>query len=87
MTNPAFIYAFLLASFFGTAFHFWKGGGFGRLVANLILSWIGFTLLQYIGQKANFSLLTIGSIQAGLGSLGSLTMLFLGQWFSKIDSV
>jgi hypothetical protein len=87
MTNPAFIYAFLLASFLGTSFHFWKGGGFGRLVANLILSWIGFALLQFIGQQTGFSILTIGSIQAGLGSLGSMVMLFSGHWFSKIDSV
>ncbi len=85
MTFPAIVYSFLLATFLGAGFHFWKGGGVGRLAANLILSWMGFTLGQIIGTRWGVTILMIGAIQAGVGVLGSLLMLFLGEWFYQID--
>ena len=86
MTIPAFIFSFLLASFLGAAFHFWKGGGGGRLLLNLILSWIGFYLGSWMGSSWEISFLIIGPISGGFGTLGSLIFLFVGNWIVQLDS-
>jgi hypothetical protein len=85
MITPAFVFSFLLASFLGAAFHFWKGGGGGRLLLYLILSWIGFYLGNWLGTTRNLSFLMIGPIAGGLGSLGSLVLLFLSSWIIQLD--
>lgn len=86
MTNPAFVFSFLLASFLGAGFHFWKGGGGGRLLINLILSWLGFFLGSWIGRYWQISFLMIGPISGGLGTLGSLVLLFFSNWIIQLDS-
>jgi hypothetical protein len=86
MTTPAFIFCFLLASFLGAAFHFWKGGGGGRLLLNLILSWIGFFLGNWIGTSWQVSFLMIGPISGGFGTLGSLVFLFFSNWIIQLDT-
>ncbi len=86
MTAPSFIFSFLLASLLGAAFHFWKGGGGGRLLLNLILSWGGFILGNWIASNWEISFLMIGPISGGFGSLGSLVLLFVGNWIIQLDS-
>jgi len=86
MTVPALVFCFLLASFIGAAFHFWKGGGGGRLLLNLILSWAGFFLGSWMGSTWEISFLMIGPISGGFGSLGSLVFLFIGSWIIQLDS-
>jgi hypothetical protein len=85
MTTPALLYSFFLASVLGTGFHFWKGGGGGRLAANLILSWLGFTIGHLLATSWGIHLLPIGPVQAGPGGLVSLGLLFIGEWFHQID--
>ena len=85
MTAPAFLYSALLATMIGSLFHFWKGGSGGRLVMMLILSWIGFILGALIANTANIPFLMIGPISGGFGSLGSLLLLIVGDWFSRLD--
>jgi hypothetical protein len=86
MITPSFVFSFLLASFWGAAFHFWKGGSGGRLLLNLILSWIGFFLGSRVGISWDISFLMIGSISGGFGSLGSLILLFFSNWIIQLDS-
>jgi hypothetical protein len=86
MITPSFVFSFLLASFWGAAFHFWKGGSGGRLVVNLILSWIGFFLGNWVGSSWGISFLMIGPISGGFGSLGSLILLFFSNWIIQLDS-
>lgn len=86
MTAPAFLFSFLLASFLGAVFHFWKGGGGGRLLLNLILSWIGFSLGSWMGTSWELNFLMIGPISGGFGTLGSLILLFLGNWIAQLDT-
>lgn len=83
MTTPALFYSFLLSSLFGTGFHFWKGGGGGKLLLYLLLSWIGFAGGHLLAAYSGFSLLTLGPIFAGMGSLGSLIMILVGHWTSR----
>lgn len=86
MTMPSFVFGFLLASFWGAAFHFWKGGSGGRLLLNLILSWMGFFLGNWIATSWEISLLMIGPISGGFGSLGSLILLFFSNWIIQLDT-
>ncbi|MGB2962916.1 MAG: hypothetical protein WBB69_02925 [Anaerolineales bacterium] len=87
MTVPAIFYSFLLASFLGSAFHLWKGGGGGRYLLMLILSWAGFFLGHLLGSYWDIQFLMIGPVFGGFGVLGSLLFLFLGNWFSQLDSL
>jgi len=83
MTTPALFYSFLLASLYGASFHFWKGGRGGKLFLSLFLSWIGFGAGHTLAVYLESSLLMIGPIHVGFGSLGSLVMIFLGHWSSR----
>ena len=85
MTAPALFYSFLLATFLGSAFHLWKGGGGGRFVFMLILSWTGFTLGHLLGSSSQFQFFLIGPISGGFGVLGSLLFLIAGNWISHLD--
>lgn len=86
MTAPAFIFSFLLATMFGSAFHFWKGGGGGRLVFSLLLAWGGFYLGHRLGMASGMKFLMIGPVYGGFGVLGSLVFLFLGYWILQLDT-
>lgn len=86
MITPAYIFSFLVASFLGAAFHFWKGGGGGRLVFNMILSWTGFFLGNWMGTSWDINFLMIGPVSGAFGTLGSLILLFLGNWIIQLDS-
>jgi hypothetical protein len=86
MTVPTLFYNFLLASLLGSAFHLWKGGGGGRLLFLLILSWIGFYLGHLAGTYWNIQILMIGPVQSGFGALGSILLLILGNWFTQLDN-
>ncbi len=85
MTSPALIYSALLATLIGSLFHLWKGGSGGRLLMMLILSWIGFFLGNLVARSTGIEFLMIGSISGGFGSLGSILLLVLGNWFSRLD--
>jgi len=87
MTGPNIFYGFLLASFLGSAFHFWKGGSGGKLLLMMILSWVGFYLGHLLGTSWDIQFLMIGPIFGGFGGLGSLVFLFLGNWISQLDEL
>jgi len=85
MTVPTIFYSFLLASFLGSLFHFWKGGSGGKFLLMMILSWVGFYLGHLVGSSGNIQFLMIGPVFGGFGALGSLLFLFLGNWISQLD--
>lgn len=85
MITPAFVFSFLVASFLGAVFHFWKGGRGGRLLLNLILSWTGFFLGSWLGNSWDISFLMIGPFSGGFGTLGSLILLFVSNWIIQLD--
>jgi len=85
MTTPALFYNLMLATFLGSIFHLWKGGGGGRLIFMLFLSWAGFFLGHLAGTYWNIEIMMIGPVQSGFGVLGSLIFLFIGNWFTQLD--
>jgi len=86
MTIPTFLLAVLIALFYGSLFHLIRGGGFWRLLLYLGLSLFGFTMGHLLGLWRNWVLIPIGTINVGLSSLGSLVMLILGDWLSRVES-
>ena len=85
MTIPSLLFGILLSSFYGAAFHVWRGGSAGRLILYLILSWIGFWTGHIVAEYLGWSLLNLGPINLGMATLFSLLFLIGGYWLSQVQ--
>lgn len=85
MTLPAIIFGFILSTLFGVVFHLFLGGGFGRLVLFIILAWVGFWIGQMFGNITGISLIDIGPLHLGMGTISCWLFLGIGNWLSQID--
>jgi hypothetical protein len=85
MTLPTLVLGFILSTLIGALFHLWRGGGPGRLLFYLCLSWAGFGIGQWIASNFDWSFDKFGSIHIGAGSIGSLLFLFVGNWLSLVQ--
>jgi hypothetical protein len=85
MTLPTLLLALLIALFYGTFYHLIRGGSFWRLLLYLGLSVFGFTLGHLFGLWRNWFFIPIGTLNLGISSIGSLLMLVLGDWLSRIE--
>ena len=86
MTLPTFLFALLIALFYGAFYHLIRGGSIWRLLFFLALSVLGFAVGHLIGLWRGWILFPIGSINLGLSSIASLLMLILGDWLTQIES-
>lgn len=77
----------LFAILYGAIFHLWKGGGPYRLLLYITLSFGGFWGGQWIADLVPFSLGSLGPLQLGLATLGSIATLIIGYWLSKVENV
>jgi hypothetical protein len=85
MTFPAIIFGIILSTIYGSAFHFWKGGGISRLILYIILSWLGFWIGHWIGSATGWTFAAAGPINTGMATLGSAVFLFVGEWLSRVE--
>jgi uncharacterized membrane protein YeaQ/YmgE (transglycosylase-associated protein family) len=85
MTIPALLFGFVLSTLYGAAFHFWRGGGAGRLLLYLILGWLGFWTGQFIGDRLGWSFASLGPLNLGMATLGSFLFLGAGYWLSLVE--
>jgi hypothetical protein len=85
MTFPAIIFGIVLSTIYGTAFHFFKGGSLNRLFLYIILSWLGFWSGHYVGGALGWSFAAAGPLNAGMATLGSVIILFVGEWLSRVE--
>lgn len=86
MTLPALLFALLLALLYGAVYHLVRGGGFWRLVWYFVLSMVGFALGHLIGLWRGWVWIPLGSINLGISSAGSLLVLLLGDWLSRVET-
>ena len=86
MTLPSFLFALLIALFYGALYHLIRGGSFWRLLLYLFLSVFGFGLGHLIGVWRGWILIPLGMINLGLSSLCSFLFLLLGDWLTRIES-
>jgi len=87
MTIPSLVLGLVIALLIGALFHLVLGGGPGRLFLYLFLSVIGFTLGQLLGSLRNWILFPIGTLNLGMGIIGSFVVLVVGYWFSLVKIV
>jgi len=85
MTLPAVLFALLIALLYGALYHLFRGGGFARLALYLGLSVVGFMLGHVIGLWQDWFFVPLGSLNLGLSSVGSVVILFLGDWLSRFE--
>jgi uncharacterized membrane protein YeaQ/YmgE (transglycosylase-associated protein family) len=69
----------------GALFHLVVDGGPGRLVLYMVLGIVGFAAGQWLGSAQQWRFLPVGPIHFGPAVLGSLLVLLLGHWLSKVD--
>ncbi len=87
MNITSYIFGWLLASLFGALFHLWRNGGIGKLLLDLVLSWIGFFLGHLVAQHYGLKFMSVGDMQIAGGIVGSLIFLAVGNWFTTIQPV
>ena len=85
MTLPAFIFGVVISTFYGAAFHFWKGGGAGRLLLYLILGWVGFWIGHLVAGFLNWSFDSLGALHFGTATVGAFLFLAIGYWLSLVE--
>jgi len=85
MTVPSLLLGFIISTLYGLGFHLLRGGGAGRLLLYLIMSWIGFWSGHYAADQLNWNFASIGPLHLGLASAGSIICLFLGHWLSLVE--
>jgi hypothetical protein len=86
MTLPTLLFALVVALFYGAFYHLIRDGGFWRLILYLGLSVFGFLAGHLIGLWRGWTLLPLGSLNFGLSSLGSILVLMLGDWLSRVEA-
>jgi hypothetical protein len=86
MTLPALLFALLVALLYGALYHLIRGGRFWRLLLYFGLSILGFGIGHLVGLWRGWILLPLGSLNLGLSSLGSILVLVLGDWLSRIEA-
>ena len=85
MTLPTLLFALLIAMLYGGLYHLIRGGGFWRLLFDLGLSLIGFVVGHLIGVWRGWVFIPLGSLNLGMSSVGSILILVLGDWLSRIE--
>ncbi len=85
MTLPTFLFGLLIALLYGAAYHLIRGGGFWRLLLYLGLSILGFAAGHFIGLWRGWIFIPLGSLNVGVSSAGSIIILVIGDWLSRIE--
>ena len=86
MTVPTLLLGLIIALAYGALYHIVRGGGVWRLVFYAVLSVAGFVVGHLIGLWRGWVFFPIGALNLGMSSLGSLAVLLLGDWLSRIES-
>jgi hypothetical protein len=85
MTIPAFLLGMVFATLYGAVFHIWRGGSLGRLFLYILISWAGFWSGHFLSAWQHWTLATLGPLNFGAASMGSLIFLLLGHWLSQVE--
>ena len=86
MTLPTLLLALLVALLYGALYHLLRGGRIWRLFLYFGLSTVGFVIGHLIGLWRGWVLIPMGPLNLGLSSAGSILVLVLGDWLSRIEA-
>jgi hypothetical protein len=85
MTFPTFLFALLIALFYAAIYHAIRGGNGWRFLLYIGLSVAGLFIGQWVGTWLGWYFFLIGSLNLGMGTLGSITFLIAGEWLSHTE--
>ena len=85
MTLPSMFFGLLCAVLIGALFHVVVDGGLGKLLLYLLLSIAGFSAGAWIATSRGWALIPIGPLDVGAATIGSLVVLGVGHWLSKVQ--
>jgi hypothetical protein len=85
LTLPAIVFGLLISFLIGAFYHFMRSGGGWMLLLYLGLSALGFAAGQGVSIWRGWIILRFGMLDVGLGMIGSLIFLVIGEWLSKIE--
>ncbi|MCE9645250.1 MAG: hypothetical protein K8S20_04560 [Chloroflexi bacterium] len=85
MTFPSLMFAILIALLCGALFHVIRDGGGWRLLYYFGLSLAGFAAGEWVHAWRGWDLFMFGALDLGMGILGSVAFLLLGEWLSRIE--
>lgn len=78
MPSPSIVFAFILATLYGSIFHLFAGGDARRLALFLLGGWLGFSFGQIVGDVLNIGIIVIGSLEVFSASvLAGLSLLMV----------
>jgi uncharacterized membrane protein YgaE (UPF0421/DUF939 family) len=86
MTIPSLLFGLIIALLIGALFHTIRGGNGWRLLTYILISCLGFFLTNWFGKSLGWSLYPFGVLDAGLGVVGSVIFLIIGDWLTRIES-
>jgi uncharacterized membrane protein YeaQ/YmgE (transglycosylase-associated protein family) len=86
MTLPNLLLGTIIALLIGALFHTLRGGSGWRLLLYIGLSLAGFFLAQWLSSLFGWGLYKFGLLDIGLGVVGSLLFLIVGDWLSRVES-
>jgi len=84
-TLPTLVFALLVALLCGALYHFVRGGSGWYLLYYFICSMLGFAAGQGLSIWRGWFILKFGVLDIGMGVIGSLVFLVLGDWLSRIE--
>lgn len=82
MTTPAYLIAIILPTLYGALFHLVRGGDARRLMLYLAASWVGFIIGHNLSPMVQAHIYSIGPLNAGMATLGSVLALLLAHWLA-----
>ena len=85
MTLPSLLLGLIISTLYGAIFHLWRDGGLSRLFLYIALSWIGFWGGHLLADWFGWTFASLGPLNLGMATLGSVLFLFLGYWLSLVE--
>jgi hypothetical protein len=85
MTLPSLLLGAVVSSLFGAVFHLLRGGGLGRLLLYMILSWVGFWAGHALASHFNWNFDRLGGLHIGTACVFSIIFLVGGYWLSLVE--
>lgn len=82
MTIQTVLLGIIAPILLGSLFHLWRGGPGWRLGLYIGLAELGFWLGHIAADQLGWDFLKVGPLQMGVGILGSLVFLVMGNWLS-----
>lgn len=86
MTLPVILLGSIIALLVGFLFHILRGGMGLRLLLYLGLSILGFAGGQWFSMAGGWKLFLLGALDIGMGVIGSILALIVGDWVSRIET-